>query len=47
MVIQVFSIYVSVLETDIVTDRRLMHQEKGNFNNEDSDVSPNVSTKKT
>ena len=46
MAIQVFSIYKSVLETDIVNRR--LHQEKGNFSNDDGDVSSNVSSiKKT
>jgi len=40
MVIQVFSIYKSVLETDIVK------QKIACFSNDDSDVSSNVSIKK-
>ena len=47
MVIQVFSIYKSVLETDIVK-QKIASQEKGNFSNDDSTVSWNVSSiKKT
>ena len=43
MVIHVFSIYKSVLETDIVK-QKIASQEKGNFSNDDGTVSSNVSS---
>ena len=47
MVIQGFSIYKTVLETDIVK-QKIASQEKGIFSKENGrDVNPNVSIKKT
>ena len=46
MVIQVLSIYKTVLETDILKQK--IASGKGNFSKEDGcDVNPNVSIKKT